>query len=55
MRVEDGCDDLLLAGVRLDGLDARRGLKRIGRVNDENPVAVAEERHGLGYLRLPGG
>ena len=44
---QDVAKDVDLRGVGFDGFDARGGLERIGRVDDEDPVAVAEEGHGL--------
>ena len=40
-------DYLGLVGVGFDGFDAQRGLEGIGGIDDENPVAMAEQGHGL--------
>jgi hypothetical protein len=40
---KDGAYDLELICIGLDGFDSRTNLFRIGRVNDEDPVAMAHE------------
>src|SRR5580658_7345444 len=40
-------NDLQLAGVGFDGFNAGSGLERIGRIDDQNPVAMAKQRHGF--------
>jgi hypothetical protein len=45
--VKDFADNFRLVGVGLDGLDSQGGLEGIGGVDDEDPVAMAEERHGF--------
>ena len=52
---EDVSENFELRGVGLDGFNAGGGLERIGGVDDEDPVAMAEERHGFGYARFPVG
>jgi alpha-galactosidase len=33
--------------IRQDGFDARAGLRRVGGINDDNPIAVSKERYAL--------
>jgi hypothetical protein len=42
-RGQDGVEHLVLRGVRRDRLDARRGERREGRVDDGDHVPVAED------------
>ena len=53
--VKNIADYFCLVGVGFDGLDSRRGLKGIRGIDDEDPVAVAEERHGFVELGAPCG
>ena len=46
-------DELIGAGD--ERLDPRAGLRRVGRINDADPVAMAEERESLGELFAPVG
>ena len=42
---EDESEDVEVRSVGFDGFDAGRGLERVGGVDNEDPVAVSEERH----------
>ena len=42
-----------LISVSVDSLDPRRGLQWISRIDDEDPIAVAQQRQRLGNARLP--
>ena len=53
--VEDGADHVQLVGVGLDNLEAGRGLQGVGRVDDQDPVAMAEQGHGFLEAGLPVG
>ena len=44
-----------LAGVRADGLNAWPGLRRVGGIRDDDPIAMAVERQLTVKLTLPFG
>ena len=52
---EDVTDDFELIGTGVDGLNAGGGLEGIGGIDDEDPVAMAEEGELLIDFGLPGG
>lgn len=53
--VEDVAEDLKMGSAGFDGLDTGRGLEGVGGIHDKDPVAMAEEGHGLGDARFPVG
>ena len=52
---ENIAEDVKVGGVGLDGFYAGRGLKGIGGIDDEDPVAVSEEGDGLVDASVPVG
>ena len=50
---EDIAEDVEVRCVGLDGLDTGRRLERVGRVDDQNPVAMTEKGHCFVDARLP--
>src|ERR1700722_936857 len=54
-RVEDRTDDFKLRRASVDGFDSRRNLQRVGRVDDEDPVAVPQQRHRIEQSIVPVG
>ena len=53
--LEDEANHFELSGVGLNGFNSRRRLQGIGRVDDQDPVAVAEQRQVVADLGLPTG
>jgi hypothetical protein len=53
--IEDGAKDIELARTGIDGFNARRDLERISGIDDENPVAMAEQRKFFGEAGAPRG
>ena len=49
----DIAEDIELVGIGIDGFDPGRGLQGVSRIDDEDPVAVAEQGQVVGDLRLP--
>jgi hypothetical protein len=52
--VQDITDNLGMVGVGFNGLDSRCDLQRVSRVDNQDPVAMAEHGHGLFDTVSPG-
>jgi hypothetical protein len=42
-----------MVGIRFNGFNAWRGLERIGRIDDQNPVPMTKQRHGFSNFGFP--